>query len=128
MDTNRGLRLPVTLKNLFKPRIKQGNVHRRYPVDYFKHVYLTKKVFTGIELIASIEGISHKALVDKFLTAEISRYIAAILLLHVQNQRINRLRGKGVEPIPTLPAIKKIRKYIKQNDGMSEYLMKKYGL
>ncbi|MFC1977409.1 hypothetical protein ACFLWS_03990 [Chloroflexota bacterium] len=116
------------LKNLFKPRTKLKNTHQRYPEAYFKTVYLAKDVAAGIEIIARIKKVSRKELVNRILRDEISRYIGGILILHIETQRINRLRGEGVEPLPEVRGIKEIRKYVREHDNMSQYRMKKYGL
>ena len=106
---------------------KQLATYKRLPDAYYKHVYVSKSLYNGIELIVKIAGISNKAAVDQLLSSRISKYMREKLKEHIENERLNRERAEGIPEIPTLQSIKRIRKYLAEH-GMSEYLSKKRGL
>ncbi len=59
---------------LFSPRI-EGNPQKRYPDAYYKHVYVSKPMFNGIELIARFEKISKKQAAHLLLEAGFKYYV-----------------------------------------------------
>ena len=119
-------RLTRSIRGLFGTKGRPGP-HKRLPDEYHRNVWLSKKMHTGVEIIASIEGVSNKAATNMLIGSGISRYLAELLQKHIENERLNREGSKGTEPVATLRGIKLLRKYLAEH-GMSEYRSKKGGL
>ncbi len=119
-------RLTRSIRGLFGTKSRPGP-HKRFPDEYHKTVWLTKKMHTGVEIIARIEGISNKAVTNMLIGSGISRYLAELLQRHAENLRLYGERAEGADLIATLEGIKVLRKYLAEH-GMSEYRSKKGGL
>jgi len=119
-------RLTRSIRGLFSTRSRPGP-HKRLPDEYHTNVWLSKKMHTGVEIIARMEGISNKAATNMLVGSGISRYLGELLQKHIENERLNRERAEGTDAIATLKGIKLLRKYLEEH-GMSEYRSKKGGL
>lgn len=119
-------RLTRSIRGLFSTKSRPGP-HKRLPDDYYKNIWLTKKMHTGVEIIAKIEGISNKAAANMLIGSGISRYLGELLKKHIENERLNRERAEGTEQIATLKGMKLLRKYLEEH-GMSKYKSKTSGL
>ncbi|MFC2036198.1 hypothetical protein ACFLUJ_08805 [Chloroflexota bacterium] len=115
------------IKGLFGVKSRSSSPHKKFPDQYYKNVWLSKKLHNGIQIVSNIEGISNKAAVDMLLGSGISRYIGEILKKHIEYKAANRERAEWVKQIATLKDIKVIRKYLAKH-GVSEYRSKKAGL
>ena len=82
-------RLTRSIKRLFGTK-KKPSPHKRFPNEYHKTVWLTKKMHTGVEIIARIEGISNKAATNMLIGFGISLYLGELLQRHAENLRSNR--------------------------------------
>ena len=65
------------IKRLFGTKSKLSP-HQRFPNEYFKSVYISKDVYSGIELVAGIEKVSAKKAVDMLIEVGISCYVAGL--------------------------------------------------
>ncbi|MFC1957996.1 hypothetical protein ACFLVQ_00305 [Chloroflexota bacterium] len=115
-----------SIKRLFGAK-SRPSPHKRLPNEYFKNVWLTKKMHTGVEIIAKIERMSNKAATNMLVESGISRYLAELLKRHAENEVANRERVDGTDVIVTAQGIKVLRKYLAEH-GLSEYRSKKGGL
>ena len=92
---------------------KQLSTYQRYPDAYYKHVYVSKPLYEGINLVARIEHISKKKATDLLLEAGFSSYMGTKLKEHVENeQQINELNLKR-HPFPSR-FVRELRKFCKE--------------
>ncbi|MFC1943078.1 hypothetical protein ACFLWO_00650 [Chloroflexota bacterium] len=73
------------IKRLFGRKSKLSP-HQRFPSAYFKSVYISKDVYSGIELVASIEKTSVKQATDMLIKVGISCYVAILMKQHGINE------------------------------------------
>ena len=74
-----------TIKRLFGTK-NRPSPHQRFPNAYFKSVYVSKDVYSGIELVASIEKVSAKKAADMLIEVGISCYVAILMKQHGINE------------------------------------------
>ena len=66
-----------TIKRLFGTK-SRPSPRQRFPNAYFKSVYISKDVYSGIKLVASIEKVSAKKAADMLIKVGISCYVAEL--------------------------------------------------
>jgi len=99
--------------SLFGTKSK-ASAHERFPDEYYKSVYLSKKMFDGVELVAKIEGKSKKKTVELLLEEGFSSYMGTKLKEHIKNeQKIKELNLRR-HPYPTR-FVKVVRKFCKEH-------------
>ena len=92
---------------------KQLSTYQRYPDAYYRHVYISKPLYEGIELVARLERKSKKKAVDLLLEQGFSSYMGAKLKEHVKReQEIKELNLKR-HPYPSR-FVKELRKFCKE--------------
>ena len=77
------------IMSLFGTKSKPS-AHKRFPDEYYKSVYLSKKMFDGVELVARVENLSKKKAVEFLLETGFSRYMGDKLKEHVANEQKNQ--------------------------------------
>lgn len=105
---SRSRSLTRSLMALFAP--KQGvNIHQLYPDQYYKNVWLDKKMFDGVAWVAKFEGVSKKKATRMLLERGFSRWF---------NEKIKEDRAlRELESKPHLTRfILQFRKFAKEHD------------
>ena len=74
-----------TIKRIFGRKSKLSP-HQRFPNEYFKSVYISKDVYSGIELVASIEKVSAKKAADMLIEVGMRCYVAISMKQHGINE------------------------------------------
>ena len=92
---------------------KQLSTYQRLPNTYYKHVYIEKRLFDGIELVAKIERKSKKKATDFLLEAGFGSYMGAKLAEHVKNEQKIKESNLKQHPYPSR-FVKELRKFCKE--------------
>ena len=117
----------ASIKKPFIRNKKQKTNKQKYPDAYFAAVFINQSNYNGVKIVAEIEGLSMKAATDKLLHNSLSKYLGTALKNHNMNRQVNKLLSPGTPKIPTMKAIKVLRKWAVEA-GISLYRCKKWGL
>jgi hypothetical protein len=87
---------PSKVRRLVLPLMALFGIDRRNkmlvnrPDIYYKHVYFTKRLYDGIELVAKIENVNGKKAAELLMKAGLSSYMGAKLTDYIKNDRAAR--------------------------------------
>ncbi len=91
----------------------QLSTYKRLPDAYYKHVYINKKMYQGVEIIARIERTSIKEATDLLLASAISQYMGEKLLEHIKNEK--EIKELNLQRHPYPPRfVREVRKLCKE--------------
>jgi hypothetical protein len=68
----------------------EGDPHKRFPVTYYKHIYLDKQMYDGIELVGAIERLSKKKAARLLLERGFSSYMGEKLKTEMAIRELER--------------------------------------
>ena len=86
---------------------------KRQPEEYFKQLWLPRKLYNGLVLVAEMENTSVRKAAINLLTEGFSKYMGNKIAEHMQNRQAT-LEGKVPYHLPDRQ-IKILRQYIKSH-------------
>jgi hypothetical protein len=86
----------------------QPDTYQKYPDAYYKHVYISKNLYEGIELVAGMEHISKKQAARWILEAGFSSLMGKKLVEHIEDEQ--RIKELNLERHPYLSRFARMAK------------------